>query len=259
MTKSSSIQGNRIPRVRRTDQVVEEIKGWVVRHDLQSGSRLPQERELMATLDCSRGTIREALKILEYQGIVRIVPGFGGGAQIAGVSCEHAKDFLRNYFYFQPTTWESVYKIREQLEPIVAEEVVGILSADDIQALERTLVLCEQGIAGEISPSEHRRAELEFHSILARSCSDPMLSFFAEFINDLLRDFAEHRNVIEPQQSDFAAAALHYHRQLVQAYKDVDAERVRQLMTDHIHDAKCIVSSAEGLVDRNYLLRRRQP
>ncbi|MCP1673405.1 DNA-binding FadR family transcriptional regulator [Natronocella acetinitrilica] len=256
MTESKSISGSRIPRVRRTDQVVEVIKGWVVRHDLETGDRLPRESELIAMLGCSRGTIREALKILEYQGIVRIVPGAGGGAQVGAVSYEHANEFLRHYFYFQPITWESVYQIREQLEPLVAEKAVGILSEDEIQALEKTVELCEDGVAGRIPPSEHRAAELEFHSVLARACPDPMLGFFAGFINDLLRDFAEHRNVIEPQNSEFAAAALRYHRQLLQAYKDKDAKRVRDLMSAHIHDARCIVNARDGQVSGDFLLQR---
>lgn len=236
--------------------MVEKIKGWVVRHNLKPGDRLPPERELVEILGCSRGTVREALKILEYHGIVKIMLGAGGGAQIAGVSYDHANEFLRHYFYFQPLTWESVYRVREQLEPLVAEAVVELLGEADIRALEITIEQCEAGIAGHIPESEHRAAELEFHSILAQACPDPMLSFLAGFINDLLRDFAEYRNVIEPESSDFAKAALRFHKQLLEAYKNRDADAVRRLMAEHMHDARCIVTAREGTVDRQLLLQR---
>lgn len=256
MTMTHSIRCEALPRFRRTDQVVEKIKGWIVGHDLKSGDRLPRERELTEMLGCSRGTIREALKILEYQGIVKIVPGAGGGARIAGVSYQHANEYLRQYFYFQPVTWEAVYRIREQLEPLVAEDVVDLLTDDHFQALESTIELCEAGIAGNIPSADHRSAELEFHCILARACKDPMLRFLAGFINDLLLDFSEHRNVIEAQASQFAIDALYYHKELLAAYKDRDSSRVRLLMKDHIHDARCLVRAREGIVNRDLLLQR---
>lgn len=255
MTNVHLISGRRIPRVRRTDQVVSEIMGWVVKHDLKSGDRLPPEHELVEMLGCSRGTIREALKILEYQGIVTIFPGSGGGARISGVTFKHANEFLRNYFYFKPLTWESVYLVRERIEPLLAQQVVGKLSDDDFSALEATISLCEDGMVGKISESEHRQAELEFHFILARACTDPMLHFLGGFICDLLGDFVETKNVFKPQKSEFAEAALDYHKRLLEAFRRADAEGVHELMSLHMHDARCQICALEGGVDRGVLLQ----
>ncbi|WP_162140987.1 FadR/GntR family transcriptional regulator [Fodinicurvata sediminis] len=236
--------------------MVEMIKRWVVQHNLKVGDRLPRERDLISILKCSRGTIREALKILEYQGLVEITPGAGGGTRIARISYNYANEFLRNYFYFQDLTWDGVYRIREQLEPLVAESVVGVLGDAELQALRETLAICESGLAGEIPADQHRTAELEFHSILARSCPDPLLSFLAGFINDLLRDFTEYKNEIEIESSTFAEAALRYHKKLLQAYEDGDVKAVRSLMADHMHDARCIVSSREQTIKPEFLLLR---
>lgn len=245
---------NGIPRYRRTDQVMGEIKGWVVRHNLQPGDRLPKERELMELFQCSRGTIREALKVLEAQGFVQILPGMSGGPRIAKVSYQHASQSLRNYFYFEPLTWSQVYRVREKLEPILAVEVVEYLTEVNIAELESTLDICRAGIKGNSSSLDQRKAELDFHRILCEACPDPILRFMAGFINDLLGDFVLHRNVIEDKDSVFSETVLRDHVKLVEAYRQRDQERVEKLMKKHIHVAGCMVSEREGLIDGGFLL-----
>lgn len=239
--------------MRVTDQVVEAIKTWISTGELRAGDRLPRESELIDILGCSRGTIRESLKILESQGIIDISPGVGGGARIRAVSYRHANEFLRNYFHFQTVTWDSVYEVRELLEPLVAIKAVGMLSSDVICELEETISQCEAGISGKITSQEHRAAELGFHSILARICPDPLLGFLGSFINDLLLDFGDVEEVVGQEDSEFASAALAFHKELLRAYKDNDRQKVFDLMSAHMHDARCIVNSANNKVRGDFL------
>ena len=55
----------------RPQAVAETIKDWIIDHGLAPGDRLPQEPQLIAHLGASKGTIREALRILETQGLIR--------------------------------------------------------------------------------------------------------------------------------------------------------------------------------------------
>ena len=66
------------PRRSRPVQLAETIKEWVVEHELRAGDRLPGEAELIARYGRSKGTVREAMRILEAQGLVetRTGPGF---------------------------------------------------------------------------------------------------------------------------------------------------------------------------------------
>ena len=114
-------------------------------------------------------------------------------ARVSNVSYEKTSQALRNFLYFQTPTWSQVYKIREKLEPRMAEEVVDVLTEEDIGALKETVEVCKLGIKGDVEPRTHRNAELEFHDILAQACPDPMLRFMCRFINDLLRDLAIFR------------------------------------------------------------------
>ena len=53
----------------RPVQVAEEIKNWVVEQGLKPGDRLPAEPELIERFGMSKGTIREATRLLEAQGL----------------------------------------------------------------------------------------------------------------------------------------------------------------------------------------------
>lgn len=243
-----------IPRLKRSDMIVEEVRRWIVVEGLKAGDSLPKERELIELLECSRGTVREALKVLESQGLIEISPGAKGGARVASVSYETTSRFLRNYLYFQPLTWAQVYRVREKLEPMLAASVVGKLSEEDLAALRRTVEICRMGIAGDIEPQKHRAAELDFHAILCAACPDPLLRLVCSFITDLLRDLMEKKNVIEPLDSDFAKAALKYHAELIGAFERGDRRTVERLMAEHIHDAGGMLTEREIGFESSFLL-----
>lgn len=246
----------KLPRRKRADQIVEEVKRWIVSGELRPGDRLPQETQLEELLQSSRGTVREALKVLESQGLIEITRGAKGGARVSDVSYEKTSAALRNFLYFQPLTWSDIYRVRERLEPTMAASVVGTLTPADIAALRDTVKACKLGISGEVDLRAHRIAELEFHSILARACGNPLLRLVCCFINDMLRDLSitDSRSIIPPKNSSFAVEAVKFHSALIDAFEAKDTDKVRTLMGDHVHGAGCIVSQREEEVDQNTLL-----
>lgn len=63
---------------RASEAIYEQIKGLIVSGEFKPGDRLPSERSLIDTLQRSRPTIREALRMLEREGFIRTVPGTNG-------------------------------------------------------------------------------------------------------------------------------------------------------------------------------------
>ncbi|MGC9418607.1 MAG: FadR/GntR family transcriptional regulator, partial [Rhodovulum sp.] len=78
---------------------------------LQSGDRLPGEAEMIARFQRSKGTVREAMRILEAQGLVRTRTGPGGGAFVAEMTEDRARALLSNYVYFKGLTIEDIYQL----------------------------------------------------------------------------------------------------------------------------------------------------
>ena len=82
----------------RPVRVAEAIKEWVVEKGLAPGDRLPGEAELIARFAMSKGTIREAMRLLQAQGLVVTKTGPGGGSFVGEVSQDRARALLANYF-----------------------------------------------------------------------------------------------------------------------------------------------------------------
>lgn len=240
---------------KRSDLVAEEIKGWIVTRELPPGSRLPQERELISLFGVSKGTIREALKSLEVQGLVHISPGPNGGATLKEVEEEHAMQLLGNFFYFRPLTAGQIYEARKVLEPEMAATVVDHLTEHHFAELERIVGLCSPPAT---SPEERRRQrvlDLDFHDVLAGAHPNAWLSFLSRFMNRLLRDIVVFRKIYLDERDEFGRCNLRAHDALLAAFRRRDRDAVHRIMSEHMHDAERHMTELEGVLQKRYFLQ----
>jgi GntR family transcriptional regulator, transcriptional repressor for pyruvate dehydrogenase complex len=242
-----------LPRQKRADLVADEIKRWIVREQKRPGDRLPNERELMALFGVSKGTIRECLKSLEIQGIIRVNTGPRGGPFIAEVPYATSAELLSNYFYFKQLDAERVYEMRRVIEPQLAAAAVPHLTEEHILLLEKSIAVC----ADEPRTSERRREqrieELRFHDIFVEACPNPLMAFSCRFINDLLARKVVFKSIYVNQQEEIRTTNLRYHQEIVDAVKLRDVERVRQVMHDHMVECETHAKLLDAVVEPDFL------
>jgi len=244
----------RIPkRIKRSDQIVQAVKRWVAINRMQPGDRLPNERELMEQFECSKGTVREALKSLEVQGLVSIRTGPNGGAVLERVPYEKASELLRNYLHFEQPSGPEIYALRTLVEPEIAALATPRLSDEDIDRLAALVARCEADPETFEERMDQRIAELEFHVLLARRCGNSMLAFIGRFVNDMIRDLVIFKKSALPEQREFSCANLAYHRQLVEAFRARDAEAARRIMHEHMRSAEHFNRELEGQLNQYFL------
>ncbi len=242
-----------VQRQKLSDLVVEEIKRWVVTGQLGPGDRLPQESELMQRFGVSKGTIRESLKSLEVQGLVRISTGPRGGASIARVEYDKTAELLGNFFYFQQLDAPKIYELRRIVEPEMAAAAVGHLTEEQFARLEQSIHCCLQEPE---DPEERRRQrieELEFHNILAEACPNALLSFVCRFINRLLADLVVYKKMYVPKQKRIARENHNAHERLLAAYREDDREAVHRIMRDHMEECAVHIIELEAVVKSRFL------
>lgn len=239
---------------KRSDLIADEIKSWVVQGRLGSGDRLPPEHELISRLRASKGTVREALKSLEVQGMVRILRGAAGGAEIAAVSRDRAIGLLCNHLYFHTPSIGEVYRLRRLVEPEMAAATVGHLDETALAELERIIAETR----GQPSSAEKRRQlrtdELLFHDIIAAACPDVLLGFVSQLINRLLRDIVVLRKIYLAPETRFRSDNHRSHREIVEALRRGERDAVRQLMAEHMEEAERHMIRLGGVVERVNLL-----
>ncbi|MCP4669772.1 MAG: FadR family transcriptional regulator, partial [Desulfobacula sp.] len=74
--------------------VVDQIQNAILNGELAPGSKLPPERALKDMFDTSRGTLREALRVLEQKGLIEIKLGVAGGAIVKRIDTEPIAESL---------------------------------------------------------------------------------------------------------------------------------------------------------------------
>ena len=127
---------------KRSDLVADQIKEAIISKKLPPGERLSDEKDFLKTYRVSKGTMREALKSLEVQGLVKIKTGPGGGASVARVSAEKTNELLWNYFFSRNVSLEDIYAVRKLVEPELAASVAEHLDEEDLQLLEQSVGHC---------------------------------------------------------------------------------------------------------------------
>ncbi|MCG5077647.1 FadR/GntR family transcriptional regulator [Paraburkholderia tagetis] len=238
-----------IKQPKRGDLVAEEIKRLITEKDLRPGDRLPREAELQQLYSVSKSTIREALKSLEVQGLIKVSTGPSGGGMVVEVPLDRTLQLLQNYLFFKDVSIDDIYTARQLLEPELAAGAVPHLSEDDFAALEANIECCD----GATGPDDRghlvrqRQEDMTFHDILAAANPNPFLRFICELINEMIRQLIEFRNDTPlADHRRFGAANSKIHREILQAARERDAQRVRALMVEHMTEAPKYVKRMKG-------------
>lgn len=234
--------------------VADTIKGWIVDRQLIPGDRLPSEAELMASLNVSKGTIRESTRVLEAQGLVQTRTGPGGGVFVCQMSEAKATSLLSHYFYFQDISIRDIYQIRQALEPELAASLAGKVGAEDLARLRESLNgYCDKAPDLEAERQQHIDS-LHFHEMLAELAGgNPLLSFIIRFTVQVLSDLTVYRRLYEPGDHQIGPVGCQYHARILDAIEQGDAERARELMREHMRSAQAVMNDNEAQVRRGFL------
>lgn len=245
----------RIRAPKRADLVAEEIKRWIAARDLRAGDRLPKEAELQANFSVSKGTMREALKSLEVQGLITVISGPAGGARIDEVPFDKTFQLVQNYLYFKDVTVDDIYALRRVIEPELAAGAIPHLTEAQFAALERNIATCAPMSVSREHELAQRQEDLHFHDILAEANPNQLLRFICQTVNQMLRHLVVlERNKSPEHNRRLGETNVRAHRAILAAARRGDAEKVRKLMAAHIAEAEGHVRKLHAALSKRLVL-----
>ncbi|MCA0043949.1 FadR/GntR family transcriptional regulator [Celeribacter litoreus] len=241
------------PRKSRPERVAGTIKEWIVEKGMKPGDRLPNEAQLIETFAMAKGTIREAMRLLQAEGLVVTRTGPGGGSFLAETSRDRANALLSNYFYFQDLSVDDIYAVRLLLEPELVAGLAGRLTEDQISSLEA--VMEDYARPAENSEEERKQhvASLRFHALLAEYSANKVLGFFIGFMSQILTDLTVFRKLYSEPNLPLWERGRNHQIELIKALRSGDAERAREVMKAHMEYARHMMDAQEATVTRRFL------
>lgn len=244
---------SRPPRRSRPVRVADAIKEWVVEQGLQPGDRLPGEVELMARFGMSKGTIREAMRLLQAQGLVETKTGPGGGSFVGAVSRERANALLANFFYFRNITIDDVYRVRIVLEPEQAAMLAGKLTGGQIEELE--MIMEDYADPAQSADEERQQhiASLRFHARLSDFAQNELLGFFIGFMAQILTDLTVYKRLYSKPNHDLWRQGRAHQTELIAALRAGHADDARRIMASHMQMARGLMEDQEAEVMKRFI------
>jgi DNA-binding FadR family transcriptional regulator len=239
---------------KRADLVAEEIKRLITEKNLCPGDKLPRENELQTTFGVSKSTIREALKSLEVQGLIKVTTGPTGGGTIVEVPLARTFQLMQNYLFFKDVSIDDIYAVRQLLEPELAAGAVAHLTEADFEALNHSIACCDPA-AGHGNLLAERQEDVNFHDILGAANPNPFLRFCCAQINEMIRQLIVFENkTTAAEHKRFGDANVKIHTAIAEAARARDVPKVRELMAAHMVEATRYVKRMQGRVQGRLVL-----
>jgi GntR family transcriptional regulator, transcriptional repressor for pyruvate dehydrogenase complex len=223
--------------VRRRDKTSEVIARAIVRHvqsqGLERGTRLPPEADMIADFRVGRGTLREALRILEVNGFITLKPGPGGGPIVEGLQGESFGRMATLFFQMGGTTYRELVEARLIMEPVAAR----------LAAEHRREALSAGGLAGAATvddvsdENEYLMHTSDFHAAVIRASSNGIVSLFCQSLADVYHERV--RGVLFPvdRREDVVTA----HEAIARAINTGNGSRAEKLMRQHMEEYAAFV------------------
>ncbi len=159
-----------------TDVVIEAIRKALEKGELKPGDQLPSETELAEVMSISRGSVREAMKILSAYGVVNIQRGKGTFISENTDSKGFVNPMLFNFLLLKPNQ-EEIVDYRYFIERSVFEMAIKNATANDIELLENNLKDMKKLFEENFDSADNSSIELEieFHRLLGKSTKNRLL------------------------------------------------------------------------------------
>ena len=221
----------RIPKA--AELVATEIRRQIVSGQVGEGEPLPNEADLMSLFGVSRPTIREALRVLEADGLVEVKRGVHGGPRVrlpdASVTARHAALLLQ----VRGATLVDLAAARRFIEPPAVRALAGHATGDDLDRL-RAAAKAEREAGEDYSTSAHL-ATL-FHSLLVELTGNATLSLLNELLIGIL-DTQNRTTIARVRQTvacDIVEHARSVHDRVIDLIEAGDGESAERLWTEHL-------------------------
>jgi GntR family transcriptional repressor for pyruvate dehydrogenase complex len=230
-----------IKEPKAAQRVAERVRSAIRNGELRNGDRLPPERQLIQEFGYSRAIVREALRMLEDEGLITLHAGRNGGAIIRHPGTERLMNAFDMLLRLQQTSQADFYEARRLLEPLLIRLAIERATSDDIAALRSCLEplraraearpLAADAAVLDDGPADPPHTTRHFHRTLSEAAHNNVLAAVINIVMELCRR--------QTTTDEFDPAhLLQVHAAITDAVEARDAESATRLTLEHLEHSE---------------------
>ena len=213
---------------RKSDQVFEQLSGFIRSGRFPPGGRLPPERELTTMLNTSRQTIREAIYRAELTGLIET--RHGAGSFVVSRTARPVDDkSLVDLIRAEAGRIGEFFELRRVLEGWCAQQAAKVAKRADLAALKERLDVMRKL---DVTDPAWEENDVEFHRALAASTGNPLAVQMMEILRETFSAFYRLKQFIPKREEQ--TLIWQHHRDVYDALRARAPERARAAIIAHM-------------------------
>lgn len=215
------------------DLVARRLRRLIIRGELEEGQALAPESELLEEFQVSRPTMREAIRVLEAEGLIVVRRGARGGARVQLPTEEVAARYAGLLLQHRGTTLKDVYDVRAMLEAPAAGLAAKKRKKSDLKRLKEAIAEAEHAEGtSQVLGCHH-----QFHALVVQIAGSETIAVLAAMLARILSE-AQMTFVTERPSASTRDRLLRRtqrtHEQLVDLIEKRDAAGAEELWRRHL-------------------------
>ena len=211
-----------------SDILAARLRDLILNGGLVPGQSLPAERNLVIESGLSRAPVREALRVLEAEGLIVTRPGRSGGSVVTLPARDSIARSVEQFVRAHGVRLESLLDCRLAVEPMLAKLAAENRTLDELAELDR---LHEAFIASVTNVDTYRCVNLDWHLAVARASRNEPMTALMEAIATPILDAARDKHVTTPE---IRREAVKAHGSIMRAIRTQDARAAFDRMSRHL-------------------------
>lgn len=221
-----------------TDKIIQQLKQLITTGQLKPGDRLPAERVLAERLGVGRSYVREAIRKLEFFGLLKTSPQ--SGTYVSGYSIKMIEGVLTDIINFNKDDFSALIEARYYMEINAARLAAMRRTDEDLELLRAAVADYDNKVN---SKQDAVQEDMFIHLRIANATKN---SVFESMLLMLLPDII--KNIIENKicGDNRGVQAIAEHHEILQAIADKDADAAGAAMASHLDDILRISREKKG-------------
>lgn len=225
-TRGPMLEPITVPKA--SDILAAKLRDLILSSQIVPGQSLPTERDLVLESGLSRSSVREALRVLEVEGLISIRPGRAGGSTVQLPGRNSIARSLQLFVRSHAIRLEALLECRIAIEPFLTGRAAANRTDQELKEIQE---IHARFAASENDVGAYKRLNLDWHLAIARASRNEVLIALMEAISQPIFDAASYQQVTTPE---LRREAIQAHGAILKAIEARDSKLASSRMEKHL-------------------------